>query len=64
MNPDIVVPYTSKQLREMDQSGGQNYGFHELSLANVKKLPLNDLDTKESKTTKNKDNGKRMNLEE
>ncbi len=51
----------------MDQSGGgqNNYGFHELSLANVKKLPLNDVEVKESKTTKNKDNGKpRMNQEE
>ena len=48
----------------MDQSGGQNYGFHELSLANVKKLPLNEPEVKESKTTTNKGNVKRMNHEE
>ena len=37
-NPDIVVPMTTKQLREREQN--HHYGFQELSIANVKKLPI------------------------
>lgn len=51
-NPDIVVPLTSKQIR--DKQFDQGYGFHELSIANVKKLPLGVADQRnsESQTTK------------
>ena len=38
VNPDIVVPLTTKQIRDRDER--RNYGFQELSRANVKKLPL------------------------
>ena len=38
LNPDIIVPLTSKQIREKED--GLNFGFHELSLANVERLPI------------------------
>ena len=49
-NPDIVVPLTSKQIREREEGGGlgENYGFQELSMANVRKLPLKVADQRNS----------------
>ena len=40
-NPDVVVPLTTKQIRERGLNNGI---FRELSIANVKKLPIETQD--------------------
>ena len=50
-NPDIVVPMTTKQIQQKQfGEGSMNYGFGELSLANVKKLPLDAADQRNSES--------------